>query len=156
MSETLGVQLLADQIARRMAHKWAHRKGFGQGVAEDVLDEALPILWAQRVERVPLDLGELYAKALALVSVQKGRKIQYGARVLERAALAEWAARRSPRSQFVGDDGSDYAPVSEMAFLGDAPPVDHVALAQLGIAARVQMYRLIGYSPMREAAAYHA
>lgn len=156
MSETLSVQLLADQIARRMAHKWAQRKGLGAGVAEDVLDEALPILWAQRVERVPLDLGELYAKALALVSVQKGRKIQYDNAVLERKALAWWAALRTPRSQFVGDDGSDDAPVSEMAFLGDAPPVDHVALAQLGIAARVQMYRLIGYSPLWELSAYHA
>ena len=150
------VLLVADQIARRMAHRWAQRKGLAAEIAETVLDEALPILWSQRVERVPLDMGELYAKALALVSVQKGRKIQYDNAVLERKALAWWSVLRSPRSQFVGDDGSDYAPVSEMALLGDAPPVDHVALAQLGIAARVQMYRLIGYSPMREAAAYHA
>ena len=149
------VLLVADQIARRMAHKWAHRNGFGEGVAEDVLDEALPILWAQRVERVPLDLGELYAKAIALVSVQKGRKIQYGARVLERAALAEWAARRSPRSQFVGDDGGSVEappfPVGDLA-----PPESWLERFAFQTAARMAYNRLIGYSPMRDAAAYHA
>ena len=140
------VLLVADQIARRMAHKWAQRKGLGAEVAETVLDEALPILWAQRVERVPLDMGELYAKAIALVSVQKGRKIQYDKTVLERAALAEWAARRSPRSQFVGDDGSETAPV-------DMTPLE---AAQSEAAARLLVNRALGYSPMWEAAAYHA
>ena len=155
MSETLSVQILADQIARRMAHKWAQREGLGAEVAEMVLDEALPILWAQHFVRVPINLGELYAKAVALVSVQKGRKIQYDNAVLERKALAWWAARRSPRSQFVGDDGGSVEappfPVGDLA-----PPESWLERFAFQTAARMAYNRLIGYSPMWEAAAYHA
>lgn len=141
------VLLVADAVARRMAHKWAQRKNLGAEVAETVLDEALPILWAQRVERVPLDLGELYAKALALVSVQKGRKIQYDKTVLERKALAWWSVLRSPRSQFVGDDGSaaDYVPI-----VGD------IVLEKARIEARREVNRMLGYSPLPQLSAYHA
>ena len=143
------VLLVADQIARRMAHKWAHRKGFGQGVAEDVLDDALPILWAQRVERVPLDMGELYAKALALVSVQKGRKIQYDKTVLERKAIAWWSVLRSPRSQFVGDDGSDaeYVPCDLLDNPLFSPHFEN---------ARRLVARAIGYDDLSHLNAYHA
>ena len=140
------VLLVADQIARRMAHKWAQRKGLGEGIAEDVLDEALPILWSQRVERAPLDLGELYAKALALVSVQRGRKIQYDNAVLERKALAWWSVLRSPRSQFVGDDGSGWTREPESVLADDA--------AQR--AARLIVNRMLGYSPLPQLSAYHA
>ena len=149
------VLLVADQIARRMAHKWAHRKGLGAEVAEMVLDEALPILWAQHFVRVPINLGELYAKAVALVSVQKGRKIQYDNAVLERKALAWWAARRSPRSQFVGDDGGSVEappfPVGDLA-----PPESWLERFAFQTAARVAYNRLIGYSPLWELPAYHA
>jgi len=138
-----------------MAHRWAQRKGLAAEIAETVLDEALPILWSQRVERVPLDMGELYAKAVALVSVQKGRKIQYDKTVLERKALAWWSVLRSPRSQFVGDDGGSVEappfPVGDLA-----PPESWLERFAFQTAARMAYNRLIGYSPMRDAAAYHA
>ena len=140
------VLLVADQIARRMAHRWAQRKGLAAEIAETVLDEALPILWSQRVERVPLDMGELYAKAVALVSVQKGRKIQYDKTVLERKALAWWSVLRSPRSQFVGDDGSGWTREPESVLADDA--------AQR--AARLIVNRMLGYSPLPQLSAYHA
>lgn len=148
-SHSSDVLMLADPIARRMAHKWAQRKGLSSEVAETVLDDALPILWSQRIPPAFSNdevARELMAKAIALVSVQKGRKIQYDAAVLERTALAWWAALRAPRSQFVGDDGSTWDRSPESSHVDDT--------AQR--TARLLVNRALGYCPLWELSSYHA
>lgn len=151
MSDSQSTLLLADGAARRMAHKFAKRKGLREERGEEIIDHAAPLVWAQRVPPAfpnDAEARDLMASAIALLAVQRAKKVAYDALVLEREALAEWAARRTPSSQFVGDDGSDaeYVNVARES-------VEN--LAHL-IRARQAIARLVGYVPLWELPAYHA
>ena len=148
MSDSQSTLLLADGAARRMAHKFARRKGLREERGEEVIDHAAPLVWAQRVPPAfanDAEARDLMASAIALLAVQRAKKVAYDALVLEREALAQWAARREPSSPFVGDDGSS-------AERATAALVDDTAQR----AARLLVNRALGFTPLPQLSAYHA